>query len=138
MAVAIAGHDGAGLLSVASVPVLARTESLRCVDALSYLLGCDIVMVCPLIHVLILLEVVNLLVLAVRRAHSLLSIPDSLLEEHAARALHIRAISLGSLVHVLEVMLLHHHLRLSTHHTRVNILILTCYTMVRDIGRSLT
>ena len=117
--------------------VLARTETLRCINAFSYLLGCDIVMVCPLIHVLILLEVMNLLILTVRCANSLLSIPYSLLEQHTARTLHIGATALSSFVHVLEVVLLRHYLRLTTNHSRVNILILSGNTLVRNIGRRL-
>lgn len=119
-----------------SVAVLARTETLCCIDAFSYLLGCDIVMVRPLIHVLILLEVVDLLVLAVGSAHGLLTISYSLLKKDAAGALHICAIALGSLVHVLEIVRLRHSLSL-THHTWVNILILSSDTLVRDISRCL-
>lgn len=55
---------------------------------------------------LILLEVVDLLVLAVGRAHSLLPIPDPILEQHTvAVPLHIRLVAHNRcLVHVLEIV----------------------------------
>ena len=108
---------------MATVTILVRTETLSGIDAFSYLLGCDIVMMRPLVHVLILLEVVDLLVLAVRGAHSLLTISNSFLEKDTAGALHVRAIALASFVHMLEIMLLRHSLRLC-HHTRMHILVL--------------
>lgn len=119
-----------------AVAVLARTEALRCIDAFSYLLGCDIVMMRPLIHVLILLEMVYLLVLAVGSADCLLAISYSLLKKDAAGALHIRTIALGSFVHVLEIVRLRHTLGLP-HHTWVNVLILSCNLLVGYVGRCL-
>ena len=81
-------------------------------------------MVCPLIHVLILLEMVNLLILTVSCAHSLLAVSDSFLEKDTARALHILSTILASFMHMLEIMRLRHSLRLP-YHGWSNILILS-------------
>ena len=136
LAVTVARHDGTGLLSVAAVAVLARTEILRCVDALPYLLGCHVAVMGSLVHVLVLLEVMDLLVLAVGCPDGLLAIANALLEEDTAWALNDRIIALNALVHLLEVMKLPHSLGLSDH-CRVNILILTLKTLVRHICWSL-
>ena len=85
---------------------------------------------------LVLLEVVDLLVLAVGCADCLLAIANALLEEDTSRTLHVRTVSLTSFMHMLEVVRLRHSLGL-TDHASSDVLILTCNALVRHICGSL-
>lgn len=85
MAVAVAWHDGAGLLAMASMIILIGAEILGCINTLPYFLSRNIiVMTASATRMLILLEVVDLLVLTVCCSHGLLPVSDPILEEYTA------------------------------------------------------
>jgi len=89
LAVAVAWHDGAGLLAMASMIILIGAEILGCINTLPYFLSCNIIVMTAsatrmLILMLILLEVVDLLVLTVCCSHGLLPVSDPILEEYTA------------------------------------------------------
>ena len=85
MAVAVAWHDGAGLLAMASMIILIGTKILGCINTLPYFLSSNIiVMTASATRMLILLEVVDLLVLTVCCSHGLLPVSDPILEEYTA------------------------------------------------------
>lgn len=118
-----------------AVTVLARTESLCCIDALAYLLSCHIVVMSS--WMLILLEMVNLLVLAICSTDCLFSITDSLLENDVSSILNIWIIALVTFVHVLEIVWLSDTLGLD-HHTSRDVLVLAGDALVSNVGRCLS